>query len=363
MSGFCQMTVSKLLPELRKLDPESHYFTIGSLLSLTDALKIMLKVASNFLSTYRYSEMMPGLEVDGLRLGSFDKLFKNRLIRFTLPIDAMTTRYATRYLRSSASIRKVLFPHEEKTVERAILMELDEGKSNTVSVGFAHAVHNRGLVYFRNHAFVGANPPRPRQIATTGPDARDFLVRQYDVPVENLPVIGSPRYVEPVARTFDSKRFVFLMGDQTEIITLARYLREYFPFFAGLSMAIKPHPYAYQRMQKKAMRDIIRNLPETKVFNGSLEEALDWANVAVFDSTSTGVEAILSGAVGVWANLDPVIGRSAIEGRPLADCTQHCRNASELKAVIGRLASMESSDLEDLAKNAASSSKRHPETV
>ena len=142
----------------------------------------------------------------------------------------MTTRYATRYLRSSASIRKVLFPHEEKTVERAILMELDEGKSNTVSVGFAHAVHNRGLVYFRNHAFVGANPPRPRQIATTGPDARDFLVRQYDVPVENLPVIGSPRYVEPVARTFDSKRFVFLMGDQTEIITLARYLREYFLF-------------------------------------------------------------------------------------------------------------------------------------
>ena len=146
---------------------------------------------------------------------------------------------------------------DEKPAEHAVLMEIAATEQKVMSVGFAHVVHNHGLLYFRNHQSRLANPPRPTEIATTGPDAQDFLVDNFGLPIDMLPVIGSPKYVEPVARSFKEKRFIFMMSDHTEIMTLLRFLREDFPFYSDLSLAIKPYhlrtrgPEGYSRDQAK----------------------------------------------------------------------------------------------------------------
>ena len=252
----------------------------------------------------------------------------------------------------------MLFPHEEKPAEHAVLMEIAATEQKVMSVGFAHVVHNHGLLHFRNHQSRLANPPRPTEIATTGPDAQDFLVDNFGLPIDMLPVIGSPKYVEPVARSFKEKRFIFMMSDHTEIMTLLRFLREDFPFYSDLSLAIKPYPFAHQRSQAKAIHEIKQNLPNVKLFTGSLDEALNWANITVFNSSSAGVEAILSGAVGVWANFDPVIRRSAIADRELENFVTQCWTGSQLKAEMLRLAKMNWAELEYIFRHQVTAAER-----
>ena len=60
-------------------------------------------------------------------------------------------------------------------------MAVRECMMATVTIGFAHAVYNKGLMYLRRRSEAEANPPMPDKLMVTG----HYLTTDYDLTIIN----------------------------------------------------------------------------------------------------------------------------------------------------------------------------------
>ena len=70
------------------------------------------------------------------------------LYKYYSPIKEFIYYYAVkRILESYASISTLIYPYEEKGIERAILIACNENSKSVKKIGFAHALHSQGHLY------------------------------------------------------------------------------------------------------------------------------------------------------------------------------------------------------------------------
>ncbi|MES2964537.1 MAG: hypothetical protein V4760_11645, partial [Bdellovibrionota bacterium] len=147
------------------------------------------------------------IRIDGFESRTFLSLWLDPLLLGYKPVPELMVLIASRKLATQVHPGSFIYPYEEKCLEHALLAGAREGTSIS-TIGFAHAVHNKGHLYMRDRSAAGAAPPMPDKIATTGPTARDWLFSWGGHSASRLTIMGSPRHTSPLpAPDFSSPRW------------------------------------------------------------------------------------------------------------------------------------------------------------
>ena len=303
---------------------------------------IIADAAAIRIQVNRLSRELPRLKVGRLLSESFPRRFADAAICKVAPVAELAfNRAFRRYLRVTTPAT-VVFPYEEKGVERAILKLCTQVDTPPKTVAFAHAVFSQGHLYLRRQNELAR--PHPKVIATTGPAMRDWMLRWAKLPSESLVVSGSPRFAprdderQPAARL----RVLFIASYGYEIGQIATMVEELPNLFDGSEIMVRRYRHDWHAEQNEGISNLKRLGVVLRPDEGSLSEQIKWADVVLFSSTSAGIEAALRGRitlriVGDVFDADPMYGRD--EGKDIPQCA----SAGELKAWLAAIQGMDQS--------------------
>ena len=228
----------------------------------------------------------------------------------------------------------LIYPYEEKPMERAILFAVRDFAPQTRTVGFAHAAYSKGHLYLRRANY--GEPPRPNFVAATGEIAlQNFL--KAGVPVGQIVVTGSPRhsYAVSARRSNDSnlrKKILLLTGHGFELKIFADMLENERLMFEKYDLAIRRYPYAWVAEQDAAEAKMRSAGILYRSLSGDLSSQIDESDIVLFESTSAGMEAILRGKMAIRLNLSDVFSTSHFYGaRVEKEVIKYCRDVKDLK--------------------------------
>ena len=309
-------------------------------LSLWDALWAFLTGLRLCLSLGDLVRTAPPLRLASCRSWLFGRWYVVDQLVGQAPGTECAVYRALRRLLGRAQIRAVIYPYEEKAVERVILQACVEARAPIRTLAYAHAAHTTCHVALRTRPNGFSNPPQPDVLLTTGATAKDFLIRWGRKDAAKVVVIGSPRYTKPLARTSPPGlgerplRVLVLISHGFELQMLANFLDQRPDLFAEADVVIRRYPFLWLDVQDRAMARIVAVSDRVKVGTEPLLEQFAWCDVALFSSTSTGLQAMVGGRLAIYVGLhdiweaDPLLGYDA--------GVERCATADQLADALAR---------------------------
>lgn len=286
---------------------------------------------------------MPPLRIGGRRSDSFAVAFHRGPISGRPLVNEFAVYHALRRAFAELSPETIVYPYEEKGLERVLLQARDTSAPAARAIAFAHAVYNNGHLYTRHRR--SSVPPRPDVIATTGDASTRWFVHCAGVPRESALTVGSPRYrasqpLQPSPEWRDRLRIVFLVGYAYEPSALASYVEEIPSLFGGCELMVRRYPYAWPK-QDRGISRLVSVVPGARVSSAPLDEQIQWADLVLFDSTSAGVHAMLRGRLALSVALPDMVDADPWAGKGELPGLVRCGDASALAYELRRVRSLE----------------------
>lgn len=279
-----------------------------------------------------------------IRLGSR----ASRLFSFSYATDLILSRppsmelaiyRAMRRLLRRSGVQTVLYPYEEKALERAILRACSEASSPVRTLAYAHAACTACHLAMRTRRAGCPTPPQPDKILATGPRARDFLVdwgRKRTTEV----VVGSPRYLErcaaprSVADRRSGLRVLVLTGHGFELSMLANFVERRTDLFVRDEVVIRRYNFGYVDAQNRAIERLSKLSDRFRVGAESLFDQIEWCDLALFSSTTAGLQAMLSGRLVAYVALHDILEADPLWGSDV--CFARCCTPDQLADALAR---------------------------
>ena len=339
-------TEKDLETHMRKIG--KPYIKLHDLITLPDILKVWgmcLQMALFLIWLLRH---LPPLFIGGYQSHVFPRKFL--FVYSRPPVTEFEVYFSLKRLLKHLKPPLLVYPYEEKGLEKAILKACKETHEKIRTVGFAHAVHNCGHLYLRKRQTDSVTSPKPDVIGTTGPAARAWLQDWAGIEPDRTMVIGSNRYSEPlpVFRTHDERsaclRILFFVGPWYEAHMIANYAEEIEDLFESCELLVRKYPYAWDAEQEQGLARLKTRVESLKVNQIPLREQLEWCDAVLFSSSSAGIEAMLNGRLAVYVHLhdflvlDPLIGKGDISKVP------RCESPLELKETLRMVRRMSQDD-------------------
>ncbi len=282
------------------------------------------------------------LRAGELATPSFPVNFLISLVVWCAPLfELVLYRQWSRILKRSGA-DTVVYPYEEKPMERAMLLAVRDFAPDVRTIGFAHAAYSKGHLYLRRGGH--GEPPRPNFVAVTGEIARKLFVK-VGVPSGEIVVIGSPRYCD-VSRTESPieskprKQILLLIGYGFELRIFAAMVENKPDLFRNYDLVIRRYPYAWFDDQDAAEARMRAAGIVYRCENGDLAMQIDESDVVLFESTSAGMEASLRGRLVIRLNLSSIVSTNHFYGDCNHDEIIFCRDADELKNQLEYISSL-----------------------
>lgn len=319
------------------------------LITLTDFIRIILASIRLAYNMRFVKNESPPLKIDKYQSLIFSKIFFSELLQSVLPITELAVYFAVRRLLKSTGARALIYPYEEKGLERAIVYACRDTAENAKTIGFAHAVYNNGHLYLRRNDRL-IKSPKPDFIASTGAAQRDWLIKWALVRPEQIAFVGSPRYHArlPLHENFESRpkclRVLILTGMGYELGMLANYLEESAGLFSDCEVLIRRYPYAWQAQQDEGIYRLRKLFKNIRVETGSMLGQLSWCDVVIYSSTSAGLEAMLSGRLAIYAELHDFLILDPMAGKGDPSKIIRCSTPGELKTTLQNIRNMNLQD-------------------
>ena len=339
-----------------KLAVEEHMRSAGhkaiflfELITITDLIRIVLTSISLDYKLRFVKNKLPLLKIDNYQSRIFSKIFVGELLQGVLPIIELAVYFAVRRSLKSTAARALIYPYEEKGLERAILYACLNTAENPKTIGFAHAVYNKGHLYLRRHDSL-INSPKPDSVAVTGPSMKDWLINWAMMRPEQVTVVGSPRSHKqlPLRENFEDHRnclrVLVIIGQGYEVNILANYLEEAGDLFADCDVLIRQYPYAWQDQQDKGISRLRKLINNFRVESGPMLEQLFWCDVVIYSSTSAGLEAMLSGRLAIYTELHDFLILDPMTGKGDSSKIIRCSTPVELKTTLQYIRNMDLKD-------------------
>lgn len=341
------------LSRKEKIAVEQHRQSVGQkaaflheLITLTDFIRIVLTSIRLAYNIKFVKNKLPILKIDKYQSQIFSKIFFSELMQGVLPLTELAAYYAVRRLLKSTAARVLIYPYEEKGLERAILYACRNDVRDVVNtIGFAHAVYNKGHLYLRRHDSL-INSPKPDCVATTGPSMKDWLIKWAMARPEQVAVVGSPRYHDrlPLRDNFEGHRnclrVLVISGQGYELNILANYIEEAIDLFNNCEILIRRYPYDWHNQQDEGICRLRKLSKNIRVETGSMINQLSWCDVAIYSSTSAGIEAMLSGRLAIYAELHDFLILDPMTGKGDISKIFRCSTPTELKATLREIRGM-----------------------
>ncbi len=275
------------------------------------------------------------LYIRKLNLGIFEYQYINNLI-INYPIFDELVHYEiwTQILKNM-SPNFIVYPYEEKTMERAMQLAILDNGNKILSIGFAHAAYSKGHLYLRG--FWNETIPKPSLIAVTGPIAKDLFIK-LGYPSERLTIIGSPRYrsyLESTSTyTTGSKKILLLIGHGFELMNFSKLLTKQKGVFSEYQLSIRRYPFGWKKEQDEAEKRLNELEINYIIADGVLSEEINKVDIVIFDSTSAGIEAVLGGKIVVQLDLAETLESDQFNGLRIGDMFNKCKNIDDLISIL-----------------------------
>jgi hypothetical protein len=293
---------------------------------------------------------VPDLAVGHLKSNRFPRRFWQRFVTWQWPVGEFAMRRAmTRYI-AAVRATAVIYPYEEKGIERSILAACQAEERPVKAVGFAHAAYSKGHVFARRaHA---AGRPQPDLLAATGPAAQAWLIESAGVPAVEVTTIGSPRFAQNFEPhiTSGGRRVLFVVGFGFEIGLLVRFVEEQPDLFDGYDLVIRRSFHSWQAEQDRwldELRDI--GVPYT-VEAAPLQRQLADADIVIVSSTSAGIESMLQGRATIHVALHDVVPVDPFQGKVDHPAVLSCATPTALRGALSRLAELNDQEYDTLTQ-------------
>jgi len=290
----------------------------------------------NGLSRFRktFQERIPALSIAGRVSHRFSKKYYLQMVHEYQPWGELAVYFVAKRLMTAHKFKRLIYPYEEKGLERAIIKARSQVSPSTKLIGFAHAVHNQGHLYLRSKT------PKPDLIATTGNGPLHWLKSWAHVDAKRLVLFGSPRFSDPSPKKRDPKarlRVLVLIGQGYEPGNLANYVEEDPSLFKDCEVLLRRYPYGWHDAQKEGIKRLQELGVDLKTDDAPLKQQIHWCDVALFSSTSAGIEAMLNGRIAIYTDLNDIFVLDPVLGRGDLSKIMRCFNKVELGEALKKI--------------------------
>ena len=324
-------------------------FILQDLLTLSDAAIILFRTGAFYFFSQRFKTKIPIISIDGMKFTSYSLFFYNETIKHKPPILAFQVKYAFKAIVSQVPTASLFYPFEDKGIERAILSQ----SRNLYTIGYAHAIHNSGHSYLKQKKLEEAAPQWPNLIGCSGKAAAQWLENKKEINFDRLVTIGSNRYINILEKTKfihnGTLRVLVLAGQAYEITMLANYVEQNTTIFKNCELTIRRYPYDNQEEQNEGIIRLKRLISDVKVLGGPLLKQINDCDIAIYASTSAGVEAMLSGRICIYVDMHHVIPLDCLESKGDVSSLFTANTPDNLEEVIRKIESMTLNEYNDHA--------------
>ncbi|MFT6069510.1 MAG: hypothetical protein ACJAT2_003579 [Bacteriovoracaceae bacterium] len=285
---------------------------------------------------------LPSLKINKHYSTRFPMLFFNHLAMEYKPFVELEVYFSFKIYLTNSPVEIIIYPYEEKGLERAILKAAKGAEQAVLTMGYAHALHNDGHLYLSKKHYQNINIPQPDYIATTGPSSRKWLSEKGFDNAEMID-LGTKRYREDlgdIPKFFSDRenckklKILFICGLVTEASSFYNLIKDRPETFKDCELVIRIYPFSHQTLQNNYLGKIRKILPQLQTDIGTLEQQVKKSDVVLFYSTSAGLEAILGGRLSVYLNLDSYFNLNPIDGKGEFPKRLVCENLQKLEETI-----------------------------
>jgi len=216
---------------------------------------------------------------------------------------------------------RVIYPFENKSLEKMLLLGVRSADSGVVLVGYQHTSvtpRHTTLLFAKGEA---AATPLPGRVITTGEVARRYLEENGRYLSESLVTGGALRQVwrEPYTRPDPMGRplrvLLALSSSRQELREAILVLRDAMELGARIELGIRPHPeFPLQTLPIGLERWAAANAKN--LAGTSLQDNLEWCDVAVYVSSTVALEALMVGRPVINVRLSDPIDPDPLIGSP-----------------------------------------------
>jgi hypothetical protein len=138
-------------------------------------------------------------------------------------------------------------------------------------------------------------------------------------------------------------RVLVVIAHASELDVLGAWLERTPHLFEGHEVVIRTYRFGWFVEQERGLRRVLAVAPALVPREGELREQLAWSDLVIFNSTTTGVQAMLAGRLAVHAGLhdlfavDPLLGEPGVFAR--------CAGPADLVVALARARDMSDGDV------------------
>ena len=271
--------------------------------------------------------------------GKFESSYVNKLFR--IPYHEILIYCQFKQILRASEVARIIFPHEDKPLERAITLSAKESECKPETVAYAHAIYNPSQMFLhRRTAPKHYSILSPDKIAVAGKSQMAWLHKSFNYPIEEMLILGSNRYEEwskTIRNNYKVKRLLVTVSHPHELKQFALKITPLFNKYKEYTIIIRRHPYDYSEVEEEALL-MLKNsgfkvLEETKPLRTQLLES----DAMIFCQTSSGLESMLLGCPAIYFDMNRVITYNSLEGKDDAATIPKASNAVELKRLLDKI--------------------------
>lgn len=272
---------------------------------------------------------MPIIEIDGIKYNSFTRKFSDKLIlEQPIIVELVANKIIKKFFKFMEA-KSVIYPYEEKPIERSLLLACKESGENINTIAFAHAAYSDGHLYaYRKQDLI----PRPFQIAIVGEIQRKkFEELGWDL--SQTLVVGSPRRKNIGAFIKGNSNVLLIIGYGFELRNFYNWIdaNKALRGIKNYKFIIRKNPHSWVKEQKYYEKKLKNLGVQFTDNNESLNDSLSKVQFVLYESTSAAIESSIAGKLIIKIQIsDSLASNHYPENIDTENIIPYCKTADDL---------------------------------
>lgn len=297
------------IKKIKNLQKTMQILPIESYLTLSDIFRCLARAIHMHL--YNVSSQDNYIDDAGIDYNFFVNKTIQETCRSGSVLMNLRVYYAAKRLNKYEKITRCIYPYENRSWEKMLLLGMSQNRPPITMLGYQHASVSDNHFHLILSTLESEFTPLPHKILTTGPLVTSWF--------NNHGNYNNVAFTTACALRQNNTNSLTLVREKPIIrnllIALATNIEEYVKILMFLGKAfrgddiyqirIRPHP-AF-KLKHALLRTPITQIPNYHESKDTLENDLKWADAVIYASSTVGLEAIAHGIPSVHIDLGDVL--------------------------------------------------------